>query len=161
MTDPFRPIKTAFGRFATGVSLAGCEGPGGAPLFITVNSFASVSLKPPLVLWCLERKASSFPAFTAAPAYSISVLKADQVEISERFAHHSPKSLAPGDYEIWETGAPIFSGRLAGFDCRVIDRHVAGDHVILIAEVVRFDLRPGAPLLYFASKYGKGPEAEE
>lgn len=160
MTDPFRPLKKAFGRFATGVALAGCEGVDGAPLLITINSFTSVSLQPPLVLWCLERKASSFPAFMAAPGYSISVLHEGQADVSERFAHHSTRPLEPEDYEVWETGAPIFADRLAGFDCRIIDRHFAGDHVILIAEVVKFDARPGAPLLYFASHYAKGPEAE-
>lgn len=161
MTDPFRPLKKAFGRFATGVALAGCERPGDGPLFITVNSFTSVSLQPPLVLWCLERQASSFSAFMAAPGYSISVLHDGQADISERFAHHSTAPLAPDDYEVWETGAPIFADRLAGFDCRVIDRHFSGDHVVLIAEVVKFDARPGAPLLYFSSTYFNGPETEE
>lgn len=161
MTDPYRPLKDAFGRFATGVALAGCAGPDGAPLLITVNSFTSVSLEPPLVLWCLERKASSFAAFMAAPSYAISILHDGQKDISERFARHPLEPLKPADYEIWETGAPVFRDRLAGFDCRVVDRHLAGDHVILIAEVVRFDARAGAPLLYFASNYAKGPEAEQ
>ena len=69
MTDPYRPLKDAFGRFATGVAVAGCKGPKGDPVLITVNSFTSVSLEPPRVLSCLERRALSFPAFMGADAY--------------------------------------------------------------------------------------------
>lgn len=160
MTDPYRPLKDAFGRFATGVALAGCEGADGAPVLITINSFTSVSLNPPLVLWCIENKAASFPAFMAAPSYSINVLRADQQALSERFARHAPGPLAPHEYVKWETGAPILNECLAAFDCRVTERHLAGDHVILVAEVARFASRPGAPLLYFASRYAEGPESE-
>jgi flavin reductase (DIM6/NTAB) family NADH-FMN oxidoreductase RutF len=161
MTDPFRPLKNAFGRFATGVALAGCRDVDGAPILLTVNSFTSVSLAPPLVLWCIEKKASTFNAFMTADAYSINILKAGQRAMSDRFAQHLPAPLQPHEYETWETGAPILKERLAAFDCRVSDRHDAGDHVVLIAEVVKFTAGEGAPLLYFASRYAEGPEAEQ
>ena len=161
MDDPFRPLKTAFGRFATGVAVAGCNSPdGGSPVMITVNSFTSVSLAPPLVLWCIEKKASTYRAFMAADAYSITVLRADQEEVSSRFASHAPRPLGLEEFERWESGAPILKDRLAAFDCGVRDRHDAGDHVVLIAEVLKFDARAGAPLLYFASRYATGPEAD-
>lgn len=160
MNDPFRPLKDAFGRFVTGVTIAGCAGADGAPVLITVNSFSSVSLEPPLVLWCIERRARTFPAFMSSDGYSISVLRADQQEISERFSMHSPAPLKAGEYETWTTGAPILKDRLAAFDCLITDRHVAGDHVILVAKVVKFEAREGAPLLYFASRYSTGPEAD-
>jgi len=158
--DPFRPLKNAFGRFATGVTVAACKNPDGAFTTITVNSFASVSLEPPLVLWCIDRQASSFEAFVAAQTYSISVLHDGQEAVSSRFAQRRPQKLAENEYEIWETGAPILKERLAGFDCKIIGRHRSGDHMILVGEVLRFDARPGAPLLYFASNYAKGPEAK-
>jgi flavin reductase (DIM6/NTAB) family NADH-FMN oxidoreductase RutF len=161
MTDPFRPLKNAFGRFATGVALAGCRGADGAPVMLTVNSFASVSLTPPLVLWCIEKGAHAFPAFNAADAYSINILKFGQQALSERFAGHRPAPPQGSEYEVWETGAPILKERLAAFDCRVRDRHPAGDHVILIAEVLRFEAGAGVPLLYFTSRYVEGPEAEQ
>ncbi|MGE0408189.1 MAG: flavin reductase family protein [Amphiplicatus sp.] len=165
MTDPFRPLKDAFGRYATGVAIAGCAAPnaggGGAPTLLTINSFASVSLAPPLVLWCIERRTSVFPDFMAADGYSINILHAGQQSLSERFAKHAPPPLPADDYEIWETGAPILKDRLAAFDCRIAERHIAGDHVILVAEIVRFESRGGAPLLYYASRYAKGPEAEQ
>lgn len=160
MNDPFRPLKDAMGRFATGVTIAGCAGAEGKPVLLTVNSFSSVSLDPPLVLWCIERRTTTFPAFMSADAYSINVLRADQQAMSERFAIHAPPPLRAGEYEIWTTGAPILKDCLASFDCRITSRHVAGDHVILVAEVVKFEARAGAPLLYFASRYARGPEAE-
>ncbi|MBI1365152.1 MAG: flavin reductase [Alphaproteobacteria bacterium] len=160
MTDPHRPLKDAFGRFATGVSLVGCVGADGSPVMITVNSFVSVSLSPPLVLWCLERKASSFPAFIGADAYAVTVLHAGQRTQSERFARYRAAPLKPEEYERWTTGAPILKDRLAAFDCRIVNRHQAGDHVILVAEVVKFEARAGKPLLYFASRYSDGPETD-
>jgi len=157
--DP-RDFRHALGTFATGVTIVTAMSADGRPYGVTCNSFASVSLNPPLALWCIERRASTFPAFMAAAAYSINVLRADQEAMCERFALHMPAPLQTAEYEVWETGAPILKERLAALDCRIIDRHAAGDHVILVAEVVRFDARAGAPLLYFAGQYAKGPEAE-
>ena len=151
--DPFRPLKDAFGRFATGVTIAACANARGGFTAITVNSFTSVSLKPPLVLWCIEKSASSFADFAASPFYSISILDDRQRAVSERFAQHAPAPLRPSEYIIWETGAPILLQRLAGLDCEIVDRHHSGDHVILVAKVLRFDSCPGAPLLYFGSRY--------
>lgn len=152
MNDEFRPLKDAFACFPTGVAVAACR-TDGAYAAITVNSFASVALKPPLVLWCVETKAASYAAFMAADSYAVSVLGADQQAVSERFAAHEPAPLRDEEVDIWETGAPVLKNRLAGFDCRIHARHKAGDHVILIGEVARFDSRPGAPLIYFASNY--------
>lgn len=160
MTDPYRPLKNAFGRFATGVAVAACANARGGYTAITVNSFASVSLEPPLVLWCLEMKASSFKDFIGAPAYSVSILNDRQQAMSERFARHSPEPLQPHEYELWLTGAPVLAERLAGFDCRVVDRHRSGDHVILVGEVVQFASSDGAALMYFASRYAKGPSTD-
>jgi flavin reductase (DIM6/NTAB) family NADH-FMN oxidoreductase RutF len=160
MTDPFRPLKNAFGRFATGVAVAGCANIRGGMTAITINSFTSVSLSPPLVLWCLETRASTFADFIAADAYAVSILTSAQQAMSERFARHSPAPLAPNEYVTWKTGAPVLSDRLAGFDCRVVDRHRSGDHVILVAQVVEFDSKAGSPLLYFASRYSAGPRID-
>lgn len=160
MTDPHRPLKNAFGRFATGIAVAACANARGGNTAITVNSFTSVSLEPPLVLWCLELKASSFADFISASSYSISILSDRQQAVSERFAKHGPDPLQPHEYELWLTGAPVLAERLAGFDCRVVDRRRSGDHVILVGEVVQFDSRDGAPLLYFASRYLKGPSTD-
>jgi flavin reductase (DIM6/NTAB) family NADH-FMN oxidoreductase RutF len=161
MTDLYRPLKNAFGRFATGVAVATCANARGSYTAITVNSFTSVSLEPPLVLWCLETKASTFADFISAPSYAISILKSGQQALSERFARHEPAPLQPDEIELWLSGAPVLAERLAGFDCRVIDRHRSGDHVILVGQVTQFDASEGAPLTYFASRYAKGPATDE
>lgn len=160
MTDPFRPLKNAFGRFTTGVAIAACTKESGGFTAITINSFTSVSLDPALVLWCIENKAPSFADFSAAGSYSISVLSSEQQSMSERFAAHAPRPLSADECEIWRTGAPLLKTRLAGFDCAIVDRHRSGDHLILVGGVAAFDSKPGAPLTYFASRYGKGPHTE-
>lgn len=157
MPDPFRPLKDAFGRFSTGVTVATCRRRQGGFAAITVNSFTSVSLSPPLVLWCIETKASTFDDFNNSPSYAISILSDAQQSVSQRFAAHAPVPLSPDEYEIWSTGSPILAERLAGFDCEIVDRHRSGDHVILVGKVVQFDSRAGAPLTYYASSYGGGP----
>ena len=156
MTDTFRPLKNAFGQFATGIAIAACKKPMGGFSVITINSFTSVSLNPPLVLWCLERQASAYPDFKLAESYSVSILSADQKFYSERFAGHNPEPLNDSEIDIGKTGAPLIKNRLAGFDCKIVERHEAGDHVIMIGEVVQFDSVVGAPLVYFASNYFAG-----
>lgn len=153
MTDPYRKLKDAFGRFSTGVAIAACANGRGGFTAITINSFTSVSLEPPLVLWCIETKASTFGDFSASRSYSVSILTDAQQADSERFASHEPRPLAPDEYEIWKTGSPILKRRLAGFDCEIVDRHRSGDHVILVAKVVAFDSKPArrSPILRAAT----------
>ncbi|WP_375210791.1 flavin reductase family protein [Hyphococcus sp.] len=159
MTDKYRPLKNAFGRFATGIGVAACRSETGEISAITINSFTSVSLEPPLVLWCLENRASTYSAFMNADSYGVSILRADQQAASDRFAHFLPDGPREDEFENWVTGSPILKERLAGFDCKIAARHEAGDHVILVGEIVRFDSVEGAPLLYFASHYIQGVPA--
>ena len=156
MTDKFRPLKDAFGRFATGIGVAACRNADGSIAAITINSFTSVSLEPPLVLWCVDIHASAYASFMSGDSYGVSILRADQQEVSERFARYQPNPLVESEVEAWTTGAPILKNRLAGFDCKIVARHKAGDHVILVGEIVRFDSAKGAPLVYFASNYHSG-----
>lgn len=156
-SDPHRELKNAFGRYATGVTVVSCKGPGGEIAAMTVNSFSSVSLSPALVSWCIERRASSFAIFAGAENYAVSVLRHDQETASNDFARFGAAALDHHAHETWQTGAPLLADRLAGFDCAITARHEAGDHLILIGEVLRFDAKPGAPLLYFASQYAHGP----
>ena len=107
MTDQHRALKDAFGRFATGIGLAACKKEAGGYAAITINSFTSVSLDPPLVLWCVEKRASSYPDFMAADSYSVSILNATQKSISERFARYQPDPLTEKEIDIWDTGAPL------------------------------------------------------
>ncbi|MBI1392232.1 MAG: flavin reductase [Alphaproteobacteria bacterium] len=156
--DPYRRLKDAFARYATGVAIATCAPPGRAPAALTVNSFTSVSLNPSLVLWSLQRSAGAYDAFMAADNYAISVLRAGQEATSTRFATRGAESPTREEFETWATGAPVLRERLAGFDCRISARHDAGDHVILVGEVLQFDSFGGKPLLYYASGYATGPD---
>jgi flavin reductase (DIM6/NTAB) family NADH-FMN oxidoreductase RutF len=158
MTDKYRPLKNAFGRFATGIAVAACRNGDGDIRALTINSFTSVSLDPPLVLWCLENRASTYSSFMSADSYSVNVLRADQRAVSDYYAGYLPDPIKEDGFETWATGAPVLKDRLAAFDCKVVARHDAGDHVILVGEVARFDSKEGKPLVYFASNYYQGTE---
>ncbi len=152
-----RALRKAFGRFATGVTVATTRNSQGAPIGLTVNSFSSVSLDPPLSVWSLDRKASAFQAFTSSGFYGVSVLAQDQRDICEAFAMREGPRFQIGAWEDWETGAPILADALAAFDCRMEAVHEAGDHVMLLGRIVRFRVHPDrvndSPLMFFASRF--------
>ena len=161
MTDPFRPLKNAFARFSTGITVVTCLGRDGVAHGITVNSFTSVSLEPPLVSWCLDDKSSVAAHFLAADHYAVSILAADQRTLSDRFATPGRHAVEEGEGEVFRTGAPLLNGRIAGFDCRIAERIKVGDHTILIGEIVHFDSREGRPLVYAGRQYVDGPEIRD
>ncbi len=154
MTDPHRALKTAFSRYATGVTVVGCQDGEGRAVGLTVNSFTSVSLDPPLVLWCVDRHSALFDVFAAAPSYAVSVLAEGADAVSTRFASPGQHLFQDDESEARSTGAPLLKGRLAGFDCKVVSRHEAGDHMVLVGQVVDYDSVEGTPLLYVNSSYG-------
>lgn len=161
MTDQYRLLKNALGRFATGVTVISCKTESGDYYGMTVNSFASVSLEPPLVLWCIRKCASVYSQFINAGSFAASVLSADQQALSERFAGRDPKPFSPHEIDIFQTGAPLLKARLAGFDCIVREHYQGGDHTIIIGEVAAFDSLSGSPLIYFASNYQKLEDLSE
>jgi flavin reductase (DIM6/NTAB) family NADH-FMN oxidoreductase RutF len=155
--DPAAPrlLRTALGRFATGVTLVTArDADDGSPIGIVVNSFASVSLDPPLVLWSAARASMRHRHFTAATAFAIHVLRADQRALTERFTRTGPgfEGLAhrPGT-----EGVPLLDDVLARFECVTEATHEGGDHTIIIGRVVRFSLsHDGAPLCFFGGGFG-------
>lgn len=159
MTFTVNDLKNTFTRYTTGVTIVSCI-PSGSdkPIGITVNSFTSVSLDPPLVLWCIDRHSGVFEAFAGAQDYAVSVLRDDQAAISTRFATPGNHDFLEGETETMVTGAPVLKQRLAAIDCRVEARHDAGDHVILVGRIVDCDYRTGKPLMYVARSYLTGPE---
>ncbi len=152
MTDfTERELRDALGRFATGVTVVTTMSAGG-PLGITANSFASVSLDPPLVLWSPARKSSRFPAFEAASHFAVHVLAADQREMARHFARIG------GGFELFgfEPGlgdAPLLAGCAARLECRHAARFDGGDHLICVGEVLRIERSDRAPLLYHRGAY--------
>jgi len=149
-----RVLRDALGCFGTGVIIAATLDEAGQPVGLTANSFTSVSLDPPLVLFCLAATAGSLPAFDKAQAYSVNVLHIGQQPTSMRFAKRGEARFEVTPWEQWETGAPIISGSLASIECVPFARHEAGDHVVFIGQVVRARFEPRRdPLLYFRGKY--------
>lgn len=152
--DP-RGFRDALGRFATGVTVVTTRDADGKPIGVTVNSFASVSLDPPLVSFCLDRSAFSFPAFESAGRFAVNILSDQQRDLSRTFAQASPADkFAMVETFDGVTGCPLLKGALAHIDCERAALHDAGDHVILIGRVVAIDAaHDGAPLLYYRGRY--------
>lgn len=151
-----REFRNALGNFATGVTIVTARSRSGEPLGLTANSFNSVSLDPPLVLFSLNRQAYSLKSFEEAGNFAINVLRDDQQDISQIFAQAATDKWQGLAFETWESGAPIFSHALAVFDCATHAVHDGGDHLIFVGRVLRVMHDPsGRPLLYFRGSYGK------
>ena len=146
-------LRRALGRFATGVTVVTCQGASG-PIGITANSFASVSLDPPLVLWSPAKASRRHLAFSKATHFAIHILEAGQEALCHSFAR-------PGDgfkNLEWQAGAqnvPLFPGCLARFECSLYAQHDAGDHTIIIGHVDRFEKNEGKPLVFSQGAYLK------
>jgi flavin reductase (DIM6/NTAB) family NADH-FMN oxidoreductase RutF len=145
-------LRQAFGRFATGVTVVTTATPGG-PLGFTANSFASVSLEPPLVLWSPARAASRFPAFSEATEFAIHVLGHQQHDLSRRFTSGGAGFVGM-EPQLNPEGIPILPEALARFDCTLHARHDGGDHLIILGRVRRVVTGDGAPLIFSQGRYG-------
>ena len=155
--DTERAFRDALGRFATGVTVVTTATPQG-PLGITANSFASISLDPPLVLWSPARASRRFPAFEAAERYAIHVLGDDQVDLCRRFSRDG----FAFDGLSWTKGqddVPLIEGCLARFDCARTAAHDGGDHLIVVGRVCAAEFRDGTPLVFSAGSYGRFTDA--
>jgi len=147
-----RALRAALGRYATGVTVVTAQAPDG-PVGITVNSFTSLSLDPPLVLWCPAVSSARYAAFAKATHYAIHVLAADQLELCRRFAKDGRDFEGVGADRTPE-GVPALPGVLARFDCTAEANHPGGDHAILVGRVLRAVTRAGDPLLFWGGRYG-------
>ena len=140
--------------FATGVTIVTARTPAGQLVGLTANSFNSVSLNPPLVLWSLSRAASSMAAFSEGSHYAINILAADQKELAERFSSKHADRWDAVVFDEGVAGAPLLAGAAASFECFNRSRYEEGDHVIFVGEVERCSHREGAaPLLYHGGRF--------
>jgi len=157
--EPLSPVsgqesRAACGRFATGITVVTTVGADGAPVGVTVNSFSSVSLDPPLVLFCLDRAALSFPAFEGAKSFAINVLRESQQDLSVRFSQQGAQKFGDLDVQRWGTGCPILAGCLANLECRTEAIYPGGDHIIIVGRVVHLSVEEdGRPLVYYGGAY--------
>ena len=150
--DTARDFRTALGRFATGVTVVTTMTERG-PLGITANSFASVSLDPPLVLWCPAKFSRRFNAFVKAQHFAIHVLGTEQEALSHRFARDG-LDFDGADWAEGDNGLPVLNGCLARFECETHDCHDGGDHRIMVGRVTHAAWREGAPMLFHGGAYG-------
>ncbi len=156
MNNPARDSRTfrdALGLFATGITIVTTRGPHGEPVGLTVNSFNSVSLDPPLVLWSLMLGSPSEAAFRDCSHYAIHVLADHQQALSTRFAGSREQRFAGLKTSDGLGGAPLIDGCLARFECRNDIRYAGGDHLIFVGRVERLERSAGDPLLYFGGAY--------
>lgn len=149
-----RALRDALGMFATGVTIVTTLAPDGTPVGLTVNSFNSVSLEPPLVLWSLAHKAASLTAFTQAARYAINVLTTQQHELAARFARRGERRWADVAWQPGPSGMPVLAGAAAVFECASRSQYPEGDHTILVGEVLHSTHHAGStPLLYHGGMF--------
>ncbi len=152
-------FRAALGAYATGVAVVAAPGEDGAAIGITINSFASLSLDPPLVLWCIDRASERFGHFERSGHFTINILSADQEDVARRFVMEH--RFGSGDPRISQAAddSLVLEGALASFACTCVDRLDGGDHVILVGRVDTLQMAPaGAGLTYFRGKFGRAPD---
>jgi flavin reductase (DIM6/NTAB) family NADH-FMN oxidoreductase RutF len=145
-----RAFRNALGSFPTGVAVITTTGADGQPIGLTCNSFSSVSLEPPLVSWGLRLASKSLQAFRDAGAFAINILAEDQKELSARFANGAIADKFEGvDWRPGHRGLPVIAGSIAAFECDKFAEHEAGDHMLFLGRVARFDHPREEPSLVF------------
>jgi flavin reductase (DIM6/NTAB) family NADH-FMN oxidoreductase RutF len=149
--DP-RAFRNALGQFTTGVTVVTCGTPTG-PIGITANSFSSLSLDPPLVLWSPAKGSSRYPFYVAASHFAIHVLAADQIDLCNGFAR-SGNAFDTADWHESPQGVPLLNGCLARFECENTAQYDGGDHTIVVGKVHQVTTQPGQPLLFASGQYG-------
>ncbi|MBW0168929.1 MAG: flavin reductase family protein [Hydrogenophaga sp.] len=151
-----RDLRQALSAFGTGVTVVTTLDADARPVGVTANSFNSVSLEPPIVLWSLRKASPSLPAFDTCGRFVIHVLTLDQMPLSQRFASPVPEKFrgvahAPGGH-----GLPVLEGCAAVFECQTEQRHEVGDHILYLGRVQAYQHRPSAGLLFCQGRYAQG-----
>lgn len=152
--DP-RDFRNALGTYGTGVTIITATAADGKPHGITCNSFASVSLNPPLVLWSLGVYSSSLPVFQNASHFTVHVLATSQQALADKFAKSSEDKFAGVDWMPGLGNAPVLAESVANFQCRSVNRYYGGDHVIFLGAVEAYAYNASEPLLFARGTYGR------
>ncbi len=148
-------FRRSLGEFATGVAVITAQGQSEGLIGMTMSSFNSVSLDPPLVLFSVDRRAHSLPAMQGARGFAVNVLGREQEDISNRFARALTDKWGDVRRSVGHAEAPLITGALAHFECEPYAQHDGGDHVIFVVRVLRHAVRAGnpAPLIFFRGRY--------
>ncbi len=146
-------LRRVMGHFATGVTVITSIRSSGEMHGLTANAFTSVSLIPPLLLVCIDKKAESYPCFDESKIFTVNVLSSDQEALSRRFAVTGGDKFEGVSYKIGANGAPILDGALAFLECKVTEKIDGGDHTIYVGEIEQAETKEGKPLLFFRGGY--------
>ena len=150
-----KKFRQAMGRFATGVTVITTNTHDGVPTGMTCNSFASVSLEPPLVLWSIARTSRNFVTFMAATNFAIHVLAEHQGELCKQFSMREGDRFAGLQMAVGVTGVPLLTDCYARYECQTFARYEAGDHVIVVGQVLAVAEQDGQPLLFHRGLFPK------
>jgi flavin reductase ActVB len=146
-------FKSALSRWVTGVTVITTRSRSGELAGLTASSFTSVSLEPPLVLFCLAHNSTSKPAFEATDGFVIHILSEGQRALSGQFAQQGGDKFAGVAWQAGLRGMPLLDGALAHLECRIAQVHSGGDHLIVVGEVERIQVREEKPLVYYRGAY--------
>ena len=145
-------FKKTLSMFSTGITIVTAVDNSGSPIGMTVNSFSSVSLNPPLILWSIDKKQPSYNSFMNAEGYAVNILSKDQNDLCHKFASQLDDKFENVDWKKSENGFPLVKNSLAWFDCKKWNYYSGGDHQILVGEVTSFDSSELEPLTYWNGK---------
>src|ERR1700733_1020145 len=146
-------FRSALSHFASSVTVVTARGADQTPCGLTVSAFSSLSLEPPLILICIEKRASIHEHLKEGSYFAVNILAEDQEIISRRFASKDPERFSGVGYSPSPAGAPFLDGALAHIECRVVSAYEGGDHTIFLGEVETAGTKEGKPLIYFRGGY--------
>ena len=152
-----RELRRVMGYFCTGVTVITTRDDAGRPFGLTANAVTSLSLVPPLLLVCVDRKAESHAHFFTSKVFVVNILSEEQESLSRRFAVSGGDKFTDVPCHPGRLGAPVLDGTLAHLECRIVETHEGGDHVIHLGEVDHAEVHDGRPLLFFQGKYARLP----
>jgi len=150
-------FKEAMGNYPTGVSVVTAMDESGEPIGLTVNSLASVSIDPLLILWSIDENVSTYDTFRKIDHFAVNILSGDQKDLAILFSTDHDNRFAACDWELSEHGLPILSNSLAIFECKTYKQIEIGDHTTLFGEVINIEVEDELPLLYHDRKMGAFP----
>lgn len=148
-------FRAALGRFASGVTIVTTKDKAGRLHGITVSAFCSVSLKPPLILVCIDKQTGSHHTFEETDAFVVNILREDQQHYSDQFASRLPDKFDGIEFTETGNGVPVLKNALVNLECRLVNSHDNGDHTIFVGEILKSHVSDGEPLVYFHGNYRK------
>jgi flavin reductase (DIM6/NTAB) family NADH-FMN oxidoreductase RutF len=141
--------RRALGGFGTGVALVAARDAQGRAHGLIINSLTSVSLEPPVILWCLANTCAAFGVFTEAPEFSINILGSEAEAVARQYSRRGDRIIPPEEITTIETGAPVLADAVMSLDCRMRSHQTVGDHEVIFCDVAAFRTRDGVDALGF------------